>query len=180
MAPAFGMQFGKEEADVEEMLVLLSSPQVIVQLSLSAKNLGHAKAGSILASSLKMLPLFLIPMPGMISRVLYPGKGPPCGRGTGGVGIFPVTEGGLTGNLCSAQTWGLCGWERVRRAARCASRCECVFREGDFQRETGRGIGFHDMENMTFALSEPPSVFWAMLGKGPALKKLGKNHIWEN
>uniref|UniRef100_A0A8U7N5C9 Sodium/mannose cotransporter SLC5A10 n=1 Tax=Corvus moneduloides TaxID=1196302 RepID=A0A8U7N5C9_CORMO len=48
--------------------------QVIVQRSLSAKNLSHAKAGSILASYLKMLPLFLIIMPGMISRVLYPGK----------------------------------------------------------------------------------------------------------
>ncbi|XP_051488218.1 sodium/glucose cotransporter 5 isoform X4 [Apus apus] len=47
--------------------------QVIVQRSLSAKNLSHAKAGSILASYLKMLPLFLIIMPGMISRVLYPG-----------------------------------------------------------------------------------------------------------
>ncbi|NXT66050.1 SC5AA protein, partial [Chaetops frenatus] len=46
--------------------------QVIVQRSLSAKNLNHAKAGSILASYLKMLPLFLIIMPGMISRVLYP------------------------------------------------------------------------------------------------------------
>ncbi|NXC07797.1 SC5AA protein, partial [Orthonyx spaldingii] len=46
--------------------------QVIVQRSLSAKNLSHAKAGSILASYLKMLPLFLIIMPGMISRILYP------------------------------------------------------------------------------------------------------------
>ncbi|XP_054069053.1 sodium/mannose cotransporter SLC5A10 isoform X2 [Rissa tridactyla] len=46
--------------------------QVIVQRSLSAKNLSHAKAGSILASYLKMLPLFVIIMPGMISRVLYP------------------------------------------------------------------------------------------------------------
>ncbi|NXU43535.1 SC5AA protein, partial [Drymodes brunneopygia] len=46
--------------------------QVIVQRSLSAKSLSHAKAGSILASYLKMLPLFLIIMPGMISRVLYP------------------------------------------------------------------------------------------------------------
>ncbi|NXH35968.1 SC5AA protein, partial [Myiagra hebetior] len=46
--------------------------QVIVQRSLSAKNLSHAKASSILASYLKMLPLFLIIMPGMISRVLYP------------------------------------------------------------------------------------------------------------
>uniref|UniRef100_A0A8C8ANZ8 Sodium/mannose cotransporter SLC5A10 n=1 Tax=Otus sunia TaxID=257818 RepID=A0A8C8ANZ8_9STRI len=46
--------------------------QVIVQRSLSAKSLCHAKAGSILASYLKMLPLFIIIMPGMISRVLYP------------------------------------------------------------------------------------------------------------
>ncbi|XP_069726096.1 sodium/mannose cotransporter SLC5A10 isoform X2 [Phaenicophaeus curvirostris] len=46
--------------------------QVIVQRSLSAKSLSHAKAGSILASYLKMLPLFIIIMPGMISRVLYP------------------------------------------------------------------------------------------------------------
>lgn len=73
--------------------LLPGSPQVIVQRSLSAKNLSHAKAGSILASYLKMLPLFLIIMPGMISRVLYPGKGPSCGRGTGGVGVFPVTKG---------------------------------------------------------------------------------------
>ncbi|XP_075575456.1 sodium/mannose cotransporter SLC5A10 isoform X2 [Pelecanus crispus] len=47
--------------------------QVIVQRSLSAKSMSHAKAGSILASYLKMLPLFVIIMPGMISRVLYPG-----------------------------------------------------------------------------------------------------------
>ncbi|XP_062444646.1 sodium/mannose cotransporter SLC5A10 isoform X3 [Rhea pennata] len=47
--------------------------QVIVQRSLSAKSLNHAKAGSILASYLKMLPLFIIIMPGMISRILYPG-----------------------------------------------------------------------------------------------------------
>ncbi|KAM9125805.1 sodium/mannose cotransporter SLC5A10 [Pangshura tecta] len=46
--------------------------QVIVQRSLSAKNLSHAKAGSILAGYLKMLPLGVIIMPGMISRVLYP------------------------------------------------------------------------------------------------------------
>ncbi|XP_036597531.1 sodium/glucose cotransporter 5 isoform X4 [Trichosurus vulpecula] len=47
--------------------------QVIVQRSLSARNLNHAKAGSILASYLKMLPMGLIIMPGMISRALYPG-----------------------------------------------------------------------------------------------------------
>ncbi|XP_016052010.1 PREDICTED: sodium/glucose cotransporter 5 isoform X4 [Miniopterus natalensis] len=47
--------------------------QVIVQRSLSARDLNHAKAGSILASYLKMLPMGLIVMPGMISRALFPG-----------------------------------------------------------------------------------------------------------
>uniref|UniRef100_A0A8C9DLM4 Sodium/mannose cotransporter SLC5A10 n=1 Tax=Prolemur simus TaxID=1328070 RepID=A0A8C9DLM4_PROSS len=47
--------------------------QVIVQRSLSARDLNHARAGSILASYLKMLPMGLIIMPGMISRVLFPG-----------------------------------------------------------------------------------------------------------
>ncbi|KAM5150676.1 sodium/mannose cotransporter SLC5A10 isoform 3-T3 [Callospermophilus lateralis] len=47
--------------------------QVIVQRSLSARNLNHAKAGSILASYLKMLPMGLMIMPGMISRALFPG-----------------------------------------------------------------------------------------------------------
>ncbi|XP_040604751.1 sodium/glucose cotransporter 5 isoform X2 [Mesocricetus auratus] len=46
--------------------------QVIVQRSLSARNLNHAKAGSILASYLKMLPMGLMIMPGMISRALFP------------------------------------------------------------------------------------------------------------
>ncbi|XP_006875584.1 PREDICTED: sodium/glucose cotransporter 5 isoform X2 [Chrysochloris asiatica] len=46
--------------------------QVIVQRSLSARDLNHAKAGSILASYLKMLPMGLMIMPGMISRALYP------------------------------------------------------------------------------------------------------------
>ncbi|XP_074198103.1 sodium/mannose cotransporter SLC5A10 isoform X1 [Camelus bactrianus] len=46
--------------------------QVIVQRSLSARDLNHAKGGSILASYLKMLPMGLIVMPGMVSRVLFP------------------------------------------------------------------------------------------------------------
>ena len=54
-------------------------PQVIVQRSLSARDLNHAKGGSILASYLKMLPMGLIIMPGMISRVLFPGRTGPGG-----------------------------------------------------------------------------------------------------
>lgn len=50
-----------------------------MQRSLSARDLNHAKAGSILASYLKMLPMGLMVMPGMISRALFPGR-----TGTGG------------------------------------------------------------------------------------------------
>ncbi|KAF3687876.1 Sodium/glucose cotransporter 5 [Channa argus] len=48
------------------------SDQVIVQRSLSAKNMSHVKGASILASYLKMLPFIFIILPGMISRALYP------------------------------------------------------------------------------------------------------------
>ncbi|GAB1288744.1 Sodium/glucose cotransporter 4 [Apodemus speciosus] len=46
--------------------------QVIVQRSLAAKSLSHAKGGSVLGGYLKILPMFFIVMPGMISRALYP------------------------------------------------------------------------------------------------------------
>uniref|UniRef100_A0A667X1R3 Solute carrier family 5 member 9 n=1 Tax=Myripristis murdjan TaxID=586833 RepID=A0A667X1R3_9TELE len=46
--------------------------QVIVQRSLSARSLSHAKAGSVLGGYLKLLPMFFIVMPGMISRALFP------------------------------------------------------------------------------------------------------------
>lgn len=47
--------------------------QVIVQRSLAAKTLTHAKGGSLLAAYLKVLPFFAIMLPGMISRILYTG-----------------------------------------------------------------------------------------------------------
>uniref|UniRef100_A0A672FLI0 Sodium/glucose cotransporter 4-like n=1 Tax=Salarias fasciatus TaxID=181472 RepID=A0A672FLI0_SALFA len=46
--------------------------QVIVQRSLSAKSLSHAKGGSVMGGYLKILPMFFIVMPGMISRALFP------------------------------------------------------------------------------------------------------------
>ncbi|XP_069837677.1 sodium/glucose cotransporter 4-like [Dendropsophus ebraccatus] len=46
--------------------------QVIVQRSLAAKNLSHAKGGSIVGGYLKILPTFFVVLPGMISRALYP------------------------------------------------------------------------------------------------------------
>ena len=48
--------------------------QIMVQRCLSAKNMTHVKAGSVFAAALKILPFFLWIIPGMISRILFPGK----------------------------------------------------------------------------------------------------------
>ncbi|XP_072273111.1 sodium/glucose cotransporter 2 [Pyxicephalus adspersus] len=48
------------------------SDQVIVQRCLAARSLKHVKLGCVLCGYLKILPMFLMVMPGMISRVLYP------------------------------------------------------------------------------------------------------------
>ncbi|XP_062942298.1 sodium/glucose cotransporter 1 isoform X2 [Cynocephalus volans] len=48
--------------------------QVIVQRCLSAKNMSHVKAGCILCGYLKLLPMFLMVMTGMVSRILYTEK----------------------------------------------------------------------------------------------------------
>jgi SSS family solute:Na+ symporter len=46
--------------------------QVIVQRVLAAKDEGHAKAGTVLAGFLKVLPVFMLVVPGMTARALYP------------------------------------------------------------------------------------------------------------
>lgn len=133
-----------------------ASPQVIVQRSLSAKSLSHAKAGSILASYLKMLPLFIIIMPGMISRVLYPGKDPElqepskwvCEGWERGAGDFlglsgvldpGVGEGGMGGCECAR----CCAWGH--RAPACATLLSiqvCIWRRmisgGELQNFLGK------------------------------------------
>ncbi|XP_019060010.1 solute carrier family 5 member 4 isoform X2 [Fukomys damarensis] len=45
--------------------------QVIVQRCLAGKDMSHVKAACILCGYLKLLPLFFMVMPGMISRILY-------------------------------------------------------------------------------------------------------------
>ncbi|XP_069137178.1 sodium/glucose cotransporter 4-like [Argopecten irradians] len=45
--------------------------QVLIQRTLSAKNMHHVKGGSILGAYLKILPLFTTVFPGMISRILF-------------------------------------------------------------------------------------------------------------
>ncbi|MDP9262866.1 MAG: sodium:solute symporter, partial [Acidobacteriota bacterium] len=46
--------------------------QVIVQRVLSAKDEGHAKAGTIFAGFLKILPVFILVLPGLIAYALFP------------------------------------------------------------------------------------------------------------
>lgn len=45
-----------------------------MQRCLAGKSLTHIKAGCILCGYLKLMPMFLMVMPGMISRILYPGN----------------------------------------------------------------------------------------------------------
>ena len=46
--------------------------QMMVQRTLAAKSLSHAQGGTIFAGYLKLLPMFFMVLPGMISRVLFP------------------------------------------------------------------------------------------------------------
>ncbi|XP_066982566.1 sodium/mannose cotransporter SLC5A10-like isoform X1 [Macrobrachium rosenbergii] len=48
--------------------------QVIVQRTLASKSMCHAKGGCVLAAYLKFLPLWLLVIPGMAARVLYPDR----------------------------------------------------------------------------------------------------------
>ncbi|XP_042221696.1 sodium/glucose cotransporter 5-like isoform X3 [Homarus americanus] len=48
--------------------------QMMVQRVMAARSLSHAKGGTIFAGYAKILPLFIIIFPGMISRVLFPNE----------------------------------------------------------------------------------------------------------
>ncbi len=47
-------------------------PQVIVQRALASKSMAHAKGATVFAGFLKILPMFIMVFPGMISRVMFP------------------------------------------------------------------------------------------------------------
>jgi len=47
--------------------------QVIVQRTLAAKNLSHAKGGCVAAGLMKILPMYMMVMVGMVSRVVFTG-----------------------------------------------------------------------------------------------------------
>jgi len=47
--------------------------QFIVQRVLAAKNINHARSGAIFAGFLKILPVFILVLPGLVAAVLFPG-----------------------------------------------------------------------------------------------------------
>lgn len=48
--------------------------QYIVQRLLVAKSISHAQGAGLMVGVLKVLPFFLMVLPGMISKLLHPGK----------------------------------------------------------------------------------------------------------
>lgn len=62
-----GFLFGQTPASVWYWC----ADQVIVQRVLAAKNIAHAKGSTLMAGLLKLLPMFIIVVPGMISRILF-------------------------------------------------------------------------------------------------------------
>jgi solute:Na+ symporter, SSS family len=90
--------------------------QVIVQRVLSAKDEGHAKAGTIFAGFLKILPVFLLVVPGLMAFALYPNlfKTNAAGQVTNGDVAFPtliinLLPTGLVGLMIAALLAALMG-----------------------------------------------------------------------
>lgn len=75
--------------------------QVIVQRVLSARDEGHAKAGTIFAGFLKILPVFMLVLPGIIAFALFPAqvKKPDFAYPTLVLNLLPV---GLVGLVMAA------------------------------------------------------------------------------
>ncbi|XP_022083327.1 sodium/myo-inositol cotransporter-like isoform X2 [Acanthaster planci] len=65
--PWAGFLFGQTPASIWYWC----ADQMMVQRALSAKSLSHAQGGCLMAGYIKFLPLFLMVLPGMISRVLF-------------------------------------------------------------------------------------------------------------
>ncbi|KAL3879059.1 hypothetical protein ACJMK2_031373, partial [Sinanodonta woodiana] len=87
--------------------------QIIVQRCLSAKNLSHAKAGSLFGAFLKLTGFLLFVIPGMVSRILYPGV-----RGLMLAALLAALMSSLTSIFNSASSIvTLDLWKQIRRKA---------------------------------------------------------------
>jgi solute:Na+ symporter, SSS family len=89
--------------------------QVIVQRVLSARDEGDAKAGTIFAGFLKILPVVLLVLPGMIAFAIFPEKFPVVnGQVTNGDAAYPLMivnllPAGLVGLMIAALMAALMG-----------------------------------------------------------------------
>uniref|UniRef100_A0A0X3PN86 Sodium/glucose cotransporter 1 n=1 Tax=Schistocephalus solidus TaxID=70667 RepID=A0A0X3PN86_SCHSO len=87
--------------------------QVIVQRVLAAKNLTHARGGIILACLIKMTPLWLMVVPGMVARILFAdevmcGSAPLCQKICGKtIGCTDIAYPSLVLNLLPSGARGL-------------------------------------------------------------------------
>ncbi|MGH9313426.1 MAG: sodium:solute symporter [Vicinamibacterales bacterium] len=73
--------------------------QVIVQRVLGAKDEAHARGGAIFAGLLKILPVFILVLPGLIARTLYPEI---TGDGAYPALVVRLLPAGLTGIMVAA------------------------------------------------------------------------------
>ncbi|PSN41822.1 Sodium/myo-inositol cotransporter [Blattella germanica] len=62
---------GWNELIVRYLQAVPNDTYLMVQRALAAKSLSHAQGGTLLAGYVKILPVFLMVIPGMISRILY-------------------------------------------------------------------------------------------------------------
>lgn len=89
--------------------------QTFVQGCLAGKNLSHVKGGCVLCGFLKLLPMFSIVMPGMISRVLYTGNSCSAALTPSAFLALPPREGSLLASGCPrVRAWGRMGLDEGR------------------------------------------------------------------
>jgi len=76
--------------------------QVNVQRVLGAKNLDHGRWGAMFAAALKLTPVFIFALPGVIAYVLYPGLSAQESKGTFVVLLNKLLPSGLRGLVLAA------------------------------------------------------------------------------
>jgi SSS family solute:Na+ symporter len=76
--------------------------QVIVQRVLAAKDVGNARAGAIIAGFLKILPVFMLIVPGMTARALYPQEMAADSNGAFPTLVVRLMPAGLQGVMVAA------------------------------------------------------------------------------
>ena len=74
--------------------------QVIVQKTLSARNVQHARLGTFFCAGLKILPVFILVLPGLIAKALWPAE--VTGDNAYPLMVLRLLPAGLTGLMVAA------------------------------------------------------------------------------